>query len=50
MFKEQDINSWGLNEEDMKHKDIFIKNKELAFSKILPEESKNVYQIKLRNN
>ena len=46
MFKEQDINSWGLNEEDMKHKDIFIKNKELAFSKILPEESRNVYQIK----
>lgn len=46
LFKEQDINSWGLNENDLKHKDIFLKNKELAFNRIMPEESKNVLNIK----
>ena len=23
LFKEQDINSWGLNKNDLKHKDVF---------------------------
>ena len=46
LFKEQDINSWGLNENDLKHKDIFLKNKELAFNRMMPEESKNVLNIK----
>ena len=46
LFREQDINSWGLNENDLKHKDIFLKNKELAFNRMMPEESKNVLNIK----
>ena len=46
LFKEQDINSWGLNENDLKHKDVFLKNKELAFNRMMPEESKNVLDIK----
>ena len=46
LFKEQDINSWGLNENDLKHKDVFLKNKELAFNRMMPEESKNVLIIK----
>ena len=46
LFKEQDINSWGLNENDLKHKDVFLKNKELAFNRMMPEESKNVLNIK----
>ena len=46
LFKGQDINSWGLNENDLKHKDVFLKNKELAFNRMMPEESKNVLDIK----
>ena len=46
LFKEQDINSWGLNENDLKHKNVFLKNKELAFSKMMPEETKNVIEMK----
>ena len=46
LFKEQDINSWGLDENDLKHKNIFFKNKELAFSKMMPEETKNVLNMK----
>ena len=46
LFKEQDINSWGLNENDLKHKDVFLKNKELAFNRMMPEETKNVLIIK----
>ena len=42
LFKEQDVTSWGLNENDLKHKDVFLKNKELAFSRMMPEESNNV--------
>jgi len=46
LFKQQDLSLWGLNETDMQHKVIFLKNKDLAFSKMLPEESKNVLDIK----
>ena len=46
MFKEQDINSWGLNENDLKHKNVFLKNKELAFSKMMVEETSNVLSMK----
>ena len=46
LFKEQDINSWGLNENDLKHKNVFLKNKELAFSKMMVEETSNVLRMK----
>jgi len=46
LFKEQDINSWGLDENDLKHKNVFLKNKELAFSKMMPEETNNVLNMK----
>ena len=46
MFKEQDINSWGLNDNDLKHKNVFLKNKELAFSKMMIEETSNVLSMK----
>ena len=46
LYKQQDVSLWGLDENDMKHKVVFLKNKELAFSKMLPEESKNVSENK----
>ena len=46
LFKEQDINSWGLNDNDLKHKNVFLKNKELAFSKMMVEETSNVLRMK----
>ena len=46
LYKDQDINSWGLTEDDLKHKNVFLNNKELAFYKIMPEETKNVLNIK----
>ena len=46
LFKQQDLSLWGLDEKDMEHKAVLLKNKELAFSKMLPEESKNVLEIK----
>ena len=46
LFKEQDINSWGLNDNDLKHKNVFLKNKELAFSKMMVEETNNVLSMK----
>ena len=46
LYKQQDLTLWGLNENDLKHKVVFLKNKELAFSKMLPEESKNLLETK----
>ena len=46
LFKQQDLTLWGLSENDLKHKDVFLKNKDLAFSKMFPEESKNVLDLK----
>ena len=46
LYKQQDMTLWGLNEKDMQHKVVFLKNKDLAFSKMLPEESKSVLEIK----
>ena len=46
LFKQQDITLWGLDDNDMKHKKVFLKNKDLAFSKMLPEETKNVRESK----
>ena len=46
LYKDQDISSWGLNEDDLKHKNVFLNNKELAFYKMMPEETKKVLNIK----
>ena len=46
LYKEKDINSWGLNENDLKHKNVFLNNKELALSKMKPEETNNVLNLK----
>jgi hypothetical protein len=44
----QDISTWGLNSFDMENKTELLTNKELAFSKMLPKETKKV--IALKNN
>jgi hypothetical protein len=46
LYKQQDVTLWGLDEQDLKHKVVFLKNKDLAFSKMLPDESKNCLEIK----
>ena len=46
LYKDQDINSWGLTEDDLKHKNVFLNNKDLAFYKMLPEETKNALNNK----
>ena len=44
----QDISTWGLNSFDMENKTELLTNKELAFSKMLPKETKKV--VGLKNN
>ena len=46
LFKQQDVTLWGLDDNDIKHKNVLLKHKDLAFSKMLPEESKNVTENK----
>ena len=46
LYKQQDVTLWGLDEKDLKHKVVFLKNKDLAFSKMLPDESKNCLESK----
>jgi hypothetical protein len=42
MFREEDIENWGLSNEDMKNKMILLKNKEYSIERMLPEETKQV--------
>ena len=42
LFKEQDISQWGLNHNDIENKNALLKNKDLAFSKMLPRDTKRV--------
>jgi hypothetical protein len=42
LFKQQDLLEWGLSKEDLENKLVLLKNKELAFSKMLPKETKRV--------
>ena len=46
LFKSQDINSWELNSIDMKEKNELVKDKNLAFSRMLPKETKKMNEIK----
>jgi len=42
MFREEDIENWGLSNEDMKNKMNLLKNKEYSIERMLPEETKKV--------
>ena len=46
LFKQQDLTLWGLNQQDMDNKLMLLKNKEYAFSKMLPNETKKVGNFK----
>jgi len=46
LFKQQDLTQWGLSQSDLENKLMLLKNKELAFSKMLPEETKRVNMFK----
>ena len=46
LFKEQDLTLWGLSPQDMDNKLMLLKNKEYAFSKMLPNETKKVGNFK----
>jgi hypothetical protein len=46
LFKQQDLTQWGLSTSDLENKLMLLKNKELAFSKMLPEETKRVNMFK----
>jgi hypothetical protein len=46
LFKQQDLMQWGLTQKDLENKLLLLKNKELAFSKMLPEETKRVNMFK----
>ena len=45
VFK-QDISTWGLSAEDMENKLQFLTNKNLAFSKMLPRDTKKVDELR----
>ena len=45
-FENEDVEKWGLSQEDLNNKMLFLRNKELAFSKMLPEETKKVNDYK----
>jgi hypothetical protein len=42
----QDMSTWGMNSMDMENKSVLLNNKELAFSKMLPKETKRVDGLK----
>ena len=42
MFREEDIENWGLSQEDLKNKMNLLKNKEYSIERMLPEETKKV--------
>ena len=47
LYKQQDLSQWGLSKEDLeKNKVMLLKNKEFAFSKMLPKETKKVNMFK----
>ena len=46
LFKQQDLLQWGLSKEDLGNKLVLLKNKDLAFSKMLPKETKRVNMFK----
>jgi hypothetical protein len=42
LFREEDIENWGLSKEDMNNKIYLLKNKEYSIERMLPEETKKV--------
>ena len=46
LFKQQDLTLWGLSQQDMDNKLMLLKNKEYAFSKMLPKETKKLSKFK----
>ena len=47
LFKQQDLTVWGLSKTDLENNKIaLLKNKEFAFSKMLPKETKRVNVLK----
>ena len=46
LYKQQDLTQWGLSQTDMENKMALLKNKEFAFSRMLPKETKRVNMFK----
>ena len=46
LYKQQDLTQWGLSQSDMDNKMALLKNKEFAFTKMLPKETKRVNILK----
>ena len=46
LFKKGDVNKWGLKKEDLKNKENYKNNKELAFKKMLPKDTIHTYNYK----
>ena len=47
LFKKQDINNWQLaDKNDLNYKVVLLKNKKIAFAKMLPEETKKFNEVK----
>ena len=47
LFRQKDLNSWNLeNKDDLNYKSLLLKNKTLAFAKMLPEETKKFNDVK----
>ena len=46
LFKQQDITQWGLSQEDMSNQVALKDNKDFAFSKMLPKDTKRVNMFK----
>ena len=42
LYKQQDLTQWGLSQTDLENKMALLKDKNLAFSKMLPKETKRV--------
>ena len=46
LFKQQDLTQWGLSQADLENKMALLGNKDYAFSKMLPKETKRVNMFK----
>ena len=46
LFQKQDIDAWQLKEEDKPNRLVLIKNKDLAFAKMLPQDTNKVIELK----
>ena len=46
LYKQQDLSQWGLTQDDMENRVALLKNKDYAFSKMLPNDTKRVNMFK----